>query len=260
MVGRIHILGAGSILPTATRSYSGLLVDVDAEALLFDCGPCTVWRLTRELNREISAITHLFLTHFHVDHTSDFVVLMKTRALNSRLEPLKVYGPSGLLKFKSDLLEGVEEWSYLTKDLHCQQRVEFVEIKKGDVAQSSNWTISCTPVSHSRGVAYRLDCKDGSLAYSGDTVPDQNLISLAKGVDVLIHECSFPDRKSLVGLHTSASDLGFVAEATGCRTLVVTHMYPECEGREQEMIDHIREVFKGEVIVATDLLRIDFQK
>src|SRR6266576_2162418 len=39
--------------------------------------------------------------------------------------------------------------------------------------------------------AYRVDSEYGSVAYSGDTVPCTEMVELARGVDVLVHEATF---------------------------------------------------------------------
>ena len=257
----MSFLGTGSIVPTRSRSYSAILVETDGEMLLFDCGPCTVLRLIR-LGRGLSRMKRVFLTHFHIDHTADLVVLLKSRVFhkNADRSMLRVYGPQGLLRFKSDLFSGVEAWRYLSSDLHALDSVEWKETSEGIVERSSGWVVSCAPVTHSGGVAYRLDTKDGSFAYSGDTAPDQRLVKLAKGVEVLVHECSFPDRQALAGLHTTATEVGFLADAIGCRSLILTHLYPECEGREQDMIDQISRVFNGEVFLAYDFFQLELKR
>jgi hypothetical protein len=38
--------------------------------------------------------------------------------------------------------------------------------------------------------------------------------------------------------------------------LVLTHMYPECEGREAEMLDEAKRVYTGEVTLAVDGMKI----
>jgi ribonuclease BN (tRNA processing enzyme) len=40
------------------------------------------------------------------------------------------------------------------------------------------------------------------------------------------------------------------------KKLVLTHLYPECEGKESEMLDNIRSVYSGDVAVAEDGMKI----
>jgi ribonuclease BN (tRNA processing enzyme) len=51
--------------------------------------------------------------------------------------------------------------------------------------------VSATLVMHAPvfpALAFRFDTDDGSIAFSGDTGPSENLVELAHGVDVLVHE------------------------------------------------------------------------
>ena len=89
--------------------------------------------------------------------------------------------------------------------------------------------------------AYRFDAADRSIVISGDTAPSDELIALARGADVLVHEAMFPagvDRlvatvpnaatlkQSILSHHTSAEDAGRVAQAAGVKTLVLSHFVP----------------------------------
>lgn len=104
--------------------------------------------------------------------------------------------------------------------------------------------VSATLVDHSPcwpAFAFRFDTDDGSITFSGDTNPSQNLIKMAAGTDLLVHEVIdknwveslFPDPttpeaqaiiKHLLGVHTLIEDVGGVAEQAEAKTLVLTHL------------------------------------
>ncbi|MCX8201875.1 MAG: MBL fold metallo-hydrolase, partial [Candidatus Caldarchaeum sp.] len=90
------------------------------------------------------------------------------------------------------------------------------------------------------------------VVVSGDTVPDERLVDLAKGCDILVHECSFPHDK-LVGKHTSEKQLGEIAARVMPKKLVVTHLYPAWMGREHELVEAVRQSGVHQVVVAEDL-------
>ncbi len=88
---------------------------------------------------------------------------------------------------------------------------------------------------------YRFDAADRSIVISGDTAPSDELIALARGADVLVHDALFPagvDRlvanvpnaatlkQSILSHHTTAEDAGRVAQAAGVKTLVLSHFVP----------------------------------
>jgi ribonuclease BN (tRNA processing enzyme) len=139
-----------------------------------------------------------------------------------------------------------------------------------------NVRVTCALVDHpmvSPAYAYRFDTGDRSIVFSGDTARSQNLIALAKGADVLVHEAMFmpavdrlvsriPNaatlRRHLVASHTSAEDCGRVATAAGVKTLVLSHFVPpdDPEVTEQMWLDAARQHFSGTIIVGRDLMEI----
>lgn len=97
-----------------------------------------------------------------------------------------------------------------------------------------------------------------SIVYSGDTSPNDSLIDLTMGVDVLIHESTFldalSDRAEEDG-HTTASQAAEVAKKAGVGRLVLTHIssrYPE----PGVVLAEAKKVFDN-VVVACDFMEID---
>ena len=122
--------------------------------------------------------------------------------------------------------------------------------------------------------AFRFDTADGSVVVSGDTAPSPNLVALARGADVLVHEV-FDDpvdqgsggealswqeqqqQKHLLSSHTPLSAVGKVATEAGVGRLVLTHFVP---GDDVLPDDHwvkgASRDFGGEVIPGADLLEV----
>lgn len=111
--------------------------------------------------------------------------------------------------------------------------------------------------------AYRFDTDDGSIVISGDTGPSPNLITLAKGADVLLHEVIdnawidtvYKDREGVAQhlreAHTSTSLLGGIAEEAGVSTLVLHHLVPANPPLERFLT--ARNGFSGNFHIAADL-------
>ena len=91
--------------------------------------------------------------------------------------------------------------------------------------------------------AFRFDSAHGSVTVSGDTAPSENLVRLAAGCDLLLHEAidltsvaagyrhSTPqDLAASMGhhrrAHTTPEDAGRIATAAGVRTLALHHLVP----------------------------------
>ena len=65
------------------------------------------------------------------------------------------------------------------------------DIRPGKVYEKNGVTVTAFLVSHGLvkpSYGYRVDYAGRSVALSGDTSPNDNLIAVCKGVDVLIHE------------------------------------------------------------------------
>jgi len=255
---KITCLGTGSIVPTKKRSYSGVLIDV-GDKLLFDCGPSTLEKLTR-IDQSIFDIEHLFVTHYHIDHITDMLPLIMSRAFDpmtgmpKKAKELNIYGPGGL----KDLINSVfsiEKFKETEKDLNLLNCLKLKEVTNGLVEKKEDWSVSCAPTEHFNGIAYRVEAGK-KVVYSGDTAPCNSLIELAKNCDLLIHECSCPD-EYLVGLHTSPSQLGEIASKANVKKLILNHLYPVCNGEEATMIKKIKEKFDGEVLIAEDFMTVE---
>jgi ribonuclease BN (tRNA processing enzyme) len=100
--------------------------------------------------------------------------------------------------------------------------------------------VTAVAVSHGHAVpslAYRFDTPDGSVVFSGDTTVNDNVVTLAKGADILVHcvaDLGYLGRhgmtgaelERMAGLHTDVSDVGGVAELAGPGELILTHYLP----------------------------------
>ncbi|MEO5678210.1 MAG: MBL fold metallo-hydrolase [Acidimicrobiales bacterium] len=120
--------------------------------------------------------------------------------------------------------------------------------------------------------AYRFDTAAGSIVVSGDTAPCANLVALASGADILVHEVyddATPDtddeqtyearlrRHHLVTSHTPLSKVGTVAAEAGVGRLVLTHFVPGDDMLPDEhWLAGVADTFDGEVIVGHDLLEL----
>jgi ribonuclease BN (tRNA processing enzyme) len=134
--------------------------------------------------------------------------------------------------------------------------------------------VSATLVEHAPvwpAFAYRFDTDDGSIVFSGDTGRSENLIKLAKGADILVHEVIvtnwikglFPTPRSaaneglmqhLLNAHTQVEEVGAIAEAAGVKKLVLSHIVPGNATREQLL--PAGKGFSGELVIGRDLMQI----
>jgi len=252
---KIIFLGTGVCIARKERASPGLLVEIEGENLLFDCGPGTIKTLVN-LGCDVSQLSNLFISHFHIDHVNDYPALVKDRRFTTRKQ-LNVYGPVGLKKHNDLLFKQVFPYMGAENDLNVFEFLKLKEVSEGAVEEKDNWKVSCIPVVHGNAIAYRIDCGSKSLLYSGDTGPSDNLIKLGKNVDVAIIECSYPDEQTLKGDHFIPSTVGKAAQEMQAKKLFLTHLYPECKGKEEKMVEEVKKHFDGEVAIARDLMKVE---
>lgn len=89
-------LGVSSGRPTATRGLSALAIVMDGRFVLFDCGEGTQWQLAKLGLKPTSRLDSVFITHLHGDHITGLPGLLGTMTLESRAEPIDLFGPVGL--------------------------------------------------------------------------------------------------------------------------------------------------------------------
>lgn len=209
------------------------------------------------------AINRIFLTHLHMDHSLELPSIVFGSYLMGRKDRVYLYGPAGTGEFCKLTFEKV--YAYVPEVLRIirKEGLEITpnEVRKGVVCQTDNYRVLCTPVEHGlTTLAYRIESKEGTVVVSGDTRPSNSVIELAKGADLLIHECSVLDDMAKFAKdshHSTASEVGQVADQAGVKRLILTHLFPQTKGRGNEMVQSVRTRFHGEVIASYDLLEVN---
>ena len=278
---RLILLGtAGGPRPRKTRSAPAQVIVVNGTAYVVDCGDGVARQLVLA-GIPLASVRHVFLTHQHSDHNADYgnlLLLAWTAGLRTRVD---AWGPPPLEQMTRHFME-MNSYDIATriKDegrIPLQPLVHVHELRKGGVVlQDENVRVRATLVDHPPVVpafGYRFDAKDRSIVISGDTRPSDNLIELAQGADILVHDALYapaidrlvasvpnaPDlKRSILSHHTTAEDAGRVAHAAGVKTLVLSHLIPpeDPEVTDQMWIDAASANFHGRVVVGKDLLEL----
>jgi|TARA_B100001964_G_scaffold240610_1_gene310820 ribonuclease BN (tRNA processing enzyme) len=254
------LLGTGAVRPEADRSTSNYVVKMGDKKILIDCGGGTSMRL---MQAKVSPTTlnSIFFTHLHGDHCAEYPCLVHAAWLMNRKDPLTVFGPSGTQKMHEIFFNDLFTYAYpqIKKLKGIDMDIRITEINEG-VIQDNDWgKISAARVIHGpiESYAYRFDSEGKSIVISGDTAPAQSLIELSQGADLLLHECSFPDERGETPAHTIPRQLGEIANKSKVKKVVLTHLFPECKGKENEMVQSIEQNFSGEIIVGKDLMELE---
>lgn len=239
----VTFLGTGAAMPTGDRFQSGIVLGKEDQRLLVDCGSGTLHRL-QQSGIGYEAIDTILLTHHHLDHVADLMPLLKARWLAGE-ESMTIAGPAGTPELVEQLHEVHE---------YMQDRIDFdlrtVEPGRFEIA---GFEVRSTETIHSLPcLAYRFD---DMVTVSGDTEASVDVAELADGSAVLVHDCAFPDDVE-VSNHTRPTELGELLADIDVGRVYLTHLYPHCNGREQEMIEAVQAQISGEVRVPDDLQTI----
>ena len=250
----VTILGSGTCVPSLKRSSCSVLMQVGNSELLFDSGPGTMRRLL-EAQTTIFDISHIFYSHFHPDHSGEFVPFIfatKYPDGSQRSTPLTAAGGLGFLDFYEELKTVYGQWIELAPGL--LNVMEF-DNKRPDGRQFEDFTLNTAPVAHNEeSIAYRITSADGhSVVYTGDTDYTDTIIGLAKETDLLICECALPDSYRVKG-HLTPSLAGDLAAKANARKLVLTHFYPQCD--QADIAAECRKTYSGPLVLAEDLMKI----
>lgn len=286
--GELRVTVAGSGMPYTTRAQAAAsflvqLGNAEQTLLIFDLGSSSMANINAA-GADMSKLTRVFVTHYHVDHTGDLPALYGAGMVMGRQTPLHVHGPSGAvpdhgLEYLCDGLRRFTRWdmdSRLGKVDHgsAQELIchEFDYSKKNQVVYSDSElgvTVTATPVVHiiDGPVAYRLDWKGRSFVFSGDTKPCQNMVELAKGADIFVHEAfvlpetlahamqiDLEDAHNIVEhVHTPLRGAGVVFAAARPALAVAYHLWLQ-ERDVPRMVDELRRTYAGPLAIAEDLM------
>lgn len=256
MPTKVTILGSGTCVPRLERSACSVLVETGNVKILLDIGPGTTRRLL-EYGTTIFDLTHIFLSHFHLDHTAELAPLIfstKYPDSSQRQTQLTVLGGNGLNRFYKGLQSAYGEWIELPQE---QFSLCELEVTDRQTLQFDGFSITVQPVNHRpESLAIRIDGGDGiSVVYSGDTDTCDTLADLAHQADLFICESALPDELKAPG-HLTPGRAARIAEKAHAKRLVLTHLYPSCD--EVDIVKQARKAYKGEIIVAEDLMSFDF--
>lgn len=251
---RLTVLGTGTIAFSPTRSCAGYYIEAGNARVLMDCGPGTTRRLA-ELGVPWQEITHVALTHFHIDHHADLPTIIfawKYGQLPPRSTPLLVIGPVGTKDLVGRLAAAYGEW--VTAPGY---EVRVTELEPGGAFDLGGATLSCSKVPHTpESVAYSITEGTHRLVYSGDTGASPELAEWARGCDLLVLECSLPTSMAIVE-HLTPEQCGEMARLAEPRQLVLTHLYPPVE-----MVDIpalVGAAYSGPLVVAHDGWRAELK-
>jgi ribonuclease Z len=249
---KLFFLGTSNAVPDDQHENTHMVLVGNQRIILIDCGNSPLLRF-KKVGVDFNRLSDLILTHFHPDHVSGVPQLLMNMWLMGRSNSLNIYGLHHTLD-RIETMMGLYNWSewpgFFPVKYHRLPTQEMTP-----VLECEEFKILATPVQHfipTIGLRIEFQKSRKVLAYSCDTEPCPQLITLVKDADVLIHEASGP----MPG-HSSAMQAGRVAAQSEAKALYLIH-YPTGKFYGGDLVEKARTQFTGQVTLAEDFGSVEF--
>ncbi len=278
---RLILLGtAGGPRPKVDRAATSQVILASDRAYVIDCGDGVARQLVAAGVR-LDVLDKIFITHHHSDHNADYGNLLLLAWASGLKTPVEAYGPPPL-EHMTRLVFELNRFDIDTR-IEDEKRVPLAPLVRakdvtasGLVVDDGRVRVRAALVSHSpieTAFGYRFDTEDRSIVISGDTAFSKDLLELARGADVLVHEALYLPGiertaarvanapgllEHIVRSHTKVEDAARLASEAGVKTLVLSHLVPSDDPlvTDADWLSAARPHFSGEIVVARDLLEI----
>jgi ribonuclease BN (tRNA processing enzyme) len=165
----------------------------------------------------------IFLTHSHLDHIVGLTYLFDVN-VGQPIRPVTIHGAG-------EKLAAIREHLFSELIFPVMPPCRF-EPLAGPVPLCGGGRLEYFPLEHPGGtLGFRLDWPGHSLAYVTDTTArvDAAYVERIRGVDLLVHECNFPDDQAEFAERTGHSwttAVARVARAADVGHLMLVHINP----------------------------------
>lgn len=239
---KLKILGTGSAIPSLMRLSSSYLLMTGGGTILIDTGPSVVRRLL-EAGFHVNDVDVIALTHFHPDHTVDLATFLFVAAYGEprREKHLLLTGGPGLPLFYRRL---ARLYRWVTPGGYD---LTVTPLSK-ETLRLGGVSIDAARTAHNpESVALRIEEGGRSVVFTGDTDYSPALVRLASGVNLLVAECSFPQKK--VKGHLNLETLEKMVGEARPEQVILSHLYPEW--------DRFRGVLHAPLLLGEDGMEVE---
>ncbi|KYN94303.1 tRNA 3'-trailer sequence RNase, putative [Plasmodium reichenowi] len=250
-----YFLGTGCSMPSTFRNVSGIILSIQKNfSIILDFGEGSLyqlyWMSTSWINfcSIIKSFRIIFISHAHADHHVGLYYLLYMRKyLFPSLDVPLILIPITLKKwinlFNELFFDKKLKFVYLTENLEINQQIH----DENDILSIHVFKVN--HINESYGIKVE-NKKIGSIVYSADTRPCENVKKFSKNCDILIHEATFDDEllgEAINKKHSTTKEAMDISLEVQCKTLILTHFsqrYPkvpkinmECSSKMQEILN-----------------------
>ncbi len=247
---KLTVLGCAGSFPTADSPASSYLLEHEGQRIVLDMGNGSIGNLQRHVDLDQpDAISAVLLSHGHLDHCADLGSLYVIRAYHpsTRFGRLRVFGPVGVAQRMAAL--------YGSSVAALEASFEFIEFTGGPEIVGPFTVTTCAARHPVPSVSIRVATPGGSMVYSGDTGPNEELITLAVDVDLAVFEASFVGDDNPPDLHLTGAAAGEHARLAGARKLLLTHLVRWND--DEDVLAEAASAFDGPIQLARPGLTLD---
>lgn len=241
---KLHFLGTTGYHPNRRRDTSCLMIP--ELGIILDAGT----GIFRAREHIATPELHIFLSHIHIDHCIGLTYLLDVL----RDQPVKstyVYcAPEQELVLKENLFH--------PKIFPVLPPIKFKTLRHGNLAIPGGGKMRTFPLPHPGGcTGFRMEWPGHSMAFVTDTTaaPNAPYLKHLKDVDLLVHECYFPDgvedRAHLTG-HSCLTPVAQLAAAAQVKRLYLTHINPMNEGKKPFDLKSVAKIFSAITVPEDD--------
>lgn len=251
-MAKLIILGSSNAVASQENENTHMILVGKNRNVMVDCVNNPIRRL-EQINISFHDLTDMILTHFHPDHVSGVPLLLMDMWLQGRRKPLNIYG----LHYTLDRMERLMTM-YSWADWPGFFPVAFHRLPANEmtpVMECEEFIIFSSPVRHlipTIGLRFEFKQSKKVLAYSCDTEPCEEVVHLAQGAELLIHEAAGASQG-----HSSAEQAGRIASQAEVDGLYLIH-YPTGEYADKNILEEAQRTYRGEVKLAIDFMELDF--
>jgi ribonuclease BN (tRNA processing enzyme) len=141
------------------------------------------------------------------------------------------------------------------------------DIVVGDVQTGPGWTMRTGLARHAQpwldSIAYRLETEQGSIVFTGDTEPCEEIVELSSGADLMFCMC-WDNQADMDECGESEGQCGTdgaagMAQKAGVKRLVLVHTGPAVSRPDSRdaAVQQVSDIFHGEIVFADELMSIE---
>ena len=255
---KLHFLGTGA--GGALNCYNTCFtVESNEEYLLVDGGGGNqILKQLKLANIDIKKIHNVFLSHNHTDHILGIIwlgrdVCHKMSFGGVYKGNLNIYGSDESIKVLRHVIELL-----FPKIKQFEDRIFFNVVENNQILNINNINVKFFDINASKEKQFGLILNE-KLVFCGDEPLKENLFSLAKNKEYLIHESLCLDSEKEIYNpyklgHCTVKDASITADILKVKNLIILHTEDNnLQNRERLYTSEAKKYFSGKIFVPNDL-------